>query len=290
MRNSFDAKTRIRIITMQPIDIRTLNLPFRVGTTSYIIPADLIPNARFLASRVQDMQLVLFDRDDGLSNLPTPDEVETLAAIGRAHDLTYTVHLIRDLRPDPGGGAANRSLADARRVIELTRHLDPVAYVLHLDGREVRAPEMSTGALVKWRVGEVRALTQVADWAGGREKLAVENLEGYPPDFVTQVVAQAGAGRCVDVGHLWLDGRDPLPWLRSALPRTRVIHLHGVMQQPAGNRRDHVSLAHIPPARLDPVVDLLLTASFTGVLTLEVFERADFDSSLEALMGSIERC
>ncbi len=275
---------------MPTIDIRTLNLPFRVGTTSYIIPADLIFNARFLAPRVQDMQLVLFDRDDGLSNLPSADEVETLAAIGHARDLTYTVHLIRDLFPDQGDGAANRSLVDARRVIELTRPLDPVAYVLHLDGKEARAPDAPLTELSRWRDGEIRALAQVADWAGGPGRLAVENLEGYPPDFVTPVVAKAGARRCVDVGHLWLDGRDPLPWLRAALPRTRTIHLHGVMQQPDGDRRDHVSLAYVPPARLDPVVDLLLTGPFTGVLTLEVFERPDFESSLGALAASIARC
>jgi hypothetical protein len=63
-----------------------------------------------------------------------------------------------------------------------------------------------------------------------------------------------------------------------------------VVRLPDGGLRDHVSLAHVSPERLDPVVDLLLAAPFTGVLTLEVFERADFESSLGALAASIARC
>jgi hypothetical protein len=29
--------------------------PFRLGTTSYIIPADILPNAQYLADKVQDI-------------------------------------------------------------------------------------------------------------------------------------------------------------------------------------------------------------------------------------------
>jgi hypothetical protein len=36
-------------------------LPFRLGPTSYILPADLVANAKFLADKVQDVQLVRGD-------------------------------------------------------------------------------------------------------------------------------------------------------------------------------------------------------------------------------------
>ena len=39
-------------------------LPFRLGTTSYIIPADILPNVRYLADKVDDIELVLFEADD----------------------------------------------------------------------------------------------------------------------------------------------------------------------------------------------------------------------------------
>jgi hypothetical protein len=53
--------------------------------------------------------------------------------------------------------------------------------------------------------------------------------------------------------------------------------------------RDHSSLTHMAPEQLDPIVGQLLNSRFAGVLTLEVFGEADFWSSLEALIASIER-
>ena len=41
---------------------------FRLGTTSYIIPDEILPNVRFLAGKVQDVELVLFEVDDGQNN------------------------------------------------------------------------------------------------------------------------------------------------------------------------------------------------------------------------------
>jgi len=43
--------------------------PFRLGTTSYIVPADLMPNVVFLSPLVDDVELVLFESDT-ISNLP----------------------------------------------------------------------------------------------------------------------------------------------------------------------------------------------------------------------------
>lgn len=265
-------------------NIRTLNLPFRVGATSYIIAADLLPNARFLADFVQDMQLVLFDLPGGPSNLPDAETITALAAWGQARDLTYTVHLIEDLAPHQSN-PPHSSWGKAQDVITRTAQLTPWAYVFHLAGRTVRTPETTIDQLTTWQRQMGNAITQVAQWAGDATRLAVENLEGYPPAFVTPALANTGASRCVDVGHLWLDGHDPLPWLQAALPQTRVVHLHGLY---AG--RDHQSIVHTPPAMLDPVIDLLLRQAYNGVLTLEIFGEEDFWSSLEALQASIQRC
>jgi len=257
-----------------------IQLPFRLGTTSYILPDDILPNVRFLAGRVQDIELVLFEVDDGPNNLPAPDVVAGLIALADAHDLTYTVHLPLDLRLGVDGDEHHISLIKARRVIDCVRALNPWAYVLHLDGKEVKhgaAPDR----LLRWQSQSARALEIVSGWVGGPERLAVENLEGYPLDFILPVLDRVPVSRCVDIGHLWLDGCDPLPYLHAALPRTRVIHLHGI----AG--RDHQSLAHVPPHRLNPVMDCLLREAYAGVLTLEVFGEKDFDSSLAALQKSL---
>jgi len=260
--------------------------PFRLGTTSYILPDDILPNVRYLAGRVQDVELVLFEVDDGRNNLPSGEVVAELAALAEAHALTYTVHLPLDLRLGAGGDLGHVSLAKAKAVIERTRPLNPWAYVLHLDGRELLAARDSADRArraAEWQDQAVRALEVVAGWAGGPERLAVENLERYPLDTWTPVLERMPAARCVDIGHLWLDQQDPVPYLRSALPRTRVIHLHGVGQ------RDHQSLALMAPDSLDRVLAVLLAEAYAGVVTLEIFSQADLEGSVAALNASLGR-
>lgn len=273
----------VTLMSSLPLNIRTLNLPFRVGTTSYILDADLLPNAQFLADYVQDMQLVLFDVPGGPSNLPDGATVAALASVGQRQDLTYTVHLIEDIAPQQSA-QAETALQKAHDVIQRTRALAPWGYVLHLEGRAVRLADTPAEHLAQWQTQVRASLQQVIGWVGDATLLAVENLEGYPPAFVTPAIAPTPVSRCVDVGHLWLDGHDPLPWLQAALPRTRVVHLHGLH-----DGRDHQSLAHMAPAQLDPVIHLLLQQRYAGVLTLEIFGAADFWSSLDALYASIGR-
>lgn len=251
------------------------SLPFRLGTSSYIIPADILPNAQYLAGKVRDIELVLFEVDDGQNNLPSPEVLDELIRLSRLYDLSYTVHLPLDLKLGADGSEQDISLVKARRVIELTKRLNPWAYVLHLDGREVRDSQ-DEQVQHHWQDRAVRALEIVAEWAGGPEKLAVENLERYPPDFTQPVLDRIPVSRCVDIGHLWLDGVPVLPYLEKALPRARVIHMHGT------GERDHASLSHVDPHELELVFRMLLS-KYHGVVTLEVFSEPDFLSSIEAI-------
>ena len=250
--------------------------PFRLGTTSYIIPDDILPNAHYLADKVRDIELILFEVDDGPNNLPSPEVIEELSQIAGEHDLTYTVHLPLDLKLGEDGSERDQSLVKAKRVIDCTRELAPWAYVLHLDGRSVRT-STDTELIKRWQDQSVRALEIVAEWAGEAQKLAVENLETYPLDFIQPVLDRIPVSRCVDIGHLWLDGHDPIPYLQAAMPRTRVIHMHGIAE------RDHRSLRFIPQEKVHAVWEELIRANYEGVLTLEIFSEQDFVSSLEVI-------
>lgn len=251
-------------------------IPFRLGTTSYIIPADILPNAHYLAEKVRDIELILFEVDDGPNNLPSGEVIDELKRIADQFDLTYTVHLPLDLKLGEDGSEQDQSLVKARRVIDCTRGLDPWAYILHLDGKSVRT---STDAerIKRWQDQSVRALEIVSAWAGVAEKLAVENLETYPLDFIQPVLERIPVSRCVDIGHLWLDGHDPIPYLQAALPRTRVIHMHGIAE------RDHRSLSFMPREKVQAVWDDLLQSDYQGVLTLEMFSEQDFTASLKVI-------
>ena len=133
---------------------------FRTGTTSYIIPADILPNVVYLAPQVDDVELVLFETDEYGSNLPDAGLHAQLGTLAEAHNLTYTVHLPLDLRLGAGCEASDLSLVKARRVIEATRDLNPYAYTVHLDGRELVGSGLSGAALERWRAN---AATGVGD-------------------------------------------------------------------------------------------------------------------------------
>ena len=264
-----------------------LGTPYRLGATSYVWPAGLLPNIRKLGPLVDDVELVLFEVD-GHANLPGAADLAEMNALAETHHLSYTVHLPLDLtlaRPD--------SLKKAKKVIACTRGLQPWAYVLHLDGRQpVAGPALSTvegagesvegepspATLARWRQDARHALEQIADLAGGMHWLCIENLENYAPEHFLPLLEQVPVSLCVDVGHLWLTGRDPLSFLDRYLPWTRVIHLHGV--KVSGPRSsDHESLVHLGTEHVAQVLDLLSTRDYAGVLTLEVFGREDFFSS-----------
>ncbi|HRF50595.1 MAG TPA: cobamide remodeling phosphodiesterase CbiR [Anaerolineales bacterium] len=257
------------------------HLPFRLGTTSFIVPADLLTNVRFLAGRVHDIEVLLFEVDDGYNVLPGPEVWVELAELARAHDLTYTVHLPLDLQLAGEDEARAASLEKVRAIMAAVGVLDPWAYVVHLEGAALRGSSNNT-ARERWRERAVASLAQMAGWAGGAERLAVENVEGYPPEFTAEVVERIGVSRCFDIGHLWRDRIDPWPYLDAWLERTRVIHLHGL------GKRDHDSVARVPDADLDALLARLLER-YRGVLTLEVFNQANFESSLDAVARSLDR-
>jgi sugar phosphate isomerase/epimerase len=255
---------------------------FRLGTTSYIIPDDILPNVRFLAGKVQDVELVLFEVDDGQNNLPDPPTIQTLSEISHRQDLSFTIHLPLDLRLGSNGNEQHISLIKARRVIECTRPLEPWAYVLHLDGREVK-DSTDPAELQGWQDQACRALGKTAEWAGDPGLLAVENLENYPLDFWEPIFERTPVSRCVDIGHLWLGGHDPVPYLEKALPQTRVIHIHGI------GERDHQSLSRVAPDELERIINYLIAKKYSGVLTMELFGEDDFNSSLEAVKSILKR-
>jgi sugar phosphate isomerase/epimerase len=243
-----------------------LGTTFRLGSTSYVWPDDILPNVRQLGPLVDDIELILFEVDEH-TNVPDVTTIAELNRLALTHDLTYTVHLPLDLTL-----AHPASLEKAAQVIGSTRDLSPHGYVLHLDGRAVEG-DPEPAAMARWRQDAQRALKAVAAMVGDAGRLCVENLENYDPAAFLPLLEQVPVSLCVDVGHLWLTGRDPVPFLDAHLARTRTIHLHGV------GLRDHQSLQHQGVERVAPILELLAARQYEGVLTLEVFSREDFFSS-----------
>jgi sugar phosphate isomerase/epimerase len=248
--------------------------PFRVGVTSYIFPADILPNVEALAGSVDDIELLLFESAD-VSNLPTPAVITRLAELGRKNHMTYTVHLPFDRAlgsPDATERAAHRRQIE--RILRLTHELPVHGYILHLEGVQ---PGDSAERVQIWRRDVAAELRQLfaAPAVPAPSQFCVESLS-YPFAWCDPLLDEFGLSVCMDVGHLWLAGAAVPEFFRRYLPRMRVVHFHGER-----DGKDHLPLTALTPERMGLCVRAL--RRFPGVVTLEVFEYDAARLSIERL-------
>jgi len=251
---------------------------FRLGTTSYVIPAEIMPNVRFLAGKTEDIELILFElEEENQSNLPSDQDMQELQQLAQGHDLTYTIHLPLDLKLGAAGELRADSVRRALRVMHHAEPLRPVGYVVHVD------PEKDVD-YEAWLDHALLSLREIRESFGSLEKLCVENLEGFPETFWDPVFEHLPVSRCIDIGHLWIDGKAVVPYLEQRLARTRVIHLHGI------GSRDHQSLAHMEREQVYEVLNFLISRGYDGVVTLEMFAKDDVFESRDIVLEMLESC
>lgn len=245
--------------------------PFRLGTTSYIVPAPILPNIRFLGPLVDEVEIVLFEsgRED---NLPTPTEIDEMGALGEDLCLTYNIHLPTGLSLGSDDEPERRRACETiLRFRDRTRPLGPSAWVLHLEGGGLDGP----GSLKEWRE---RLRTSIRDLLIGgldRSRTVVENL-GYPLEWIRPLVEEFGLSWCLDVGHLLAGGEDVAGALDVMKGGVKMIHLHGLM-----DGRDHRSAAALPEETWMTLRTFL--GDYRGGLSVEVFTAEDLRTSLLAL-------
>jgi sugar phosphate isomerase/epimerase len=254
--------------------------PFRFGTSSYIIPADIIPNVEFLKDKVDDIELVLFESDE-FSNLPSPGDMQKLAWMAEASELTYSVHLPLDVYlGHPDKAERERSVGKCLRIIELTRDLPKSAYVMHFEagpGVDINAFSADEHTLFTDALRDSIAMLLHGTSVPASE-FCVENLN-YPFELVWPVVEAFGLSVTLDIGHLEYYGFPTGEYLERYLPHVKVLHMHGTFEG-----KDHNSLAFMKPEALDLVMKSLADAPSPGrVFTLEIFSQEDFDSSCRVM-------
>ena len=247
--------------------------PFLFGTTSYIIPDDIIPNVRMLSGIVDDIELVLFESPD-VSNIPTVSDIRELKSIADDNDCGFTVHLPTGRK---AGSAEKKErelfIDDAKRIINRCSPLQPGAWIVHLEGIE---KNVSMAEITTWEARCSGVIEELCGEVENPSRLAIENL-GYPWYWHLNIAAQAGVSLCCDIGHLWL--YYPECWKEYAaamITETRVIHLHGV-----SGGKDHISLARNDSFQLEDFIGILVNTQYKGIITIEIFNEMDLTESRE---------
>ena len=255
------------------------NMPCRLGTTSYIIPADILPNLRFLAGRVDDVELVLFESDE-YSNLPSKSDVSEMGKIAEDNDLTFTVHLPLDAWPGSVDEAVRKnSMEKWCRVMDLMESLDPFAWIVHLNDAPANAPHATNNrTLTDWQEQCRKSLNDLTERTDPF-LLCIETLS-YDYNWAWPMVDEKKCSVCLDVGHLVLNDYDVSAYCDAWLKHARVLHVHGVNS--AG--RDHVDLSHMDSELLQYLLmNLKNENNLTRVMTLEIFNQKDFEKSVYVL-------
>jgi len=252
-----------------------IQYPFLLGTTSYIIPESIIPNVRMLAPLVDDIELVLFE-SDAISNLPSKREIAELKSIAESYNAGFTIHLPTDRKAGSASTTERQGFRDAaRRVIDLTSPLTPHGWVLHLEGITFQAAQAEIDI---WKTRCLEIVSDLSDATGASRLIAIENL-AYPFACNVSIASECNTMLCLDVGHLWVAQDQSWKTIcKDVLSSTSIIHLHGVE---SGN--DHISLRRGNDKQIELFLDMLKDYSYTGVLTLEVFNQKDFTESMEVI-------
>ena len=256
--------------------------PFRLGCTSYVYPDDILPNVSKMAPLVDDIEIVLFE-SEGISSFPDEDTVIELSELANEYDITYTIHFPTDLKAGSGDRKErDKFVNQVKRVIELTRPLDPFGFILHLEGIE---PDASEQRKENWYkscsevCGNIAEISQL-----DCKKICVENLN-YSVEWHIDLVEQYGFSLCWDIGHLWLyNVADWSELLRKYLSKTRIIHLHGVSY-----KRDHISLKNSRLNDVETLFGLIIECDYHNVISLEVFNERDTFESLEIVREVCQR-
>lgn len=253
--------------------------PFRLSTTSCVIPESILANIQLLGPYIDEVELVFFETRRE-TNFPSFHEIRDMRQAAQDLDITYNVHLPGDLFfGDPAPSLRSRFRETVLRFYERTLPLDPTLYILHLDSR--RADGVVEPDLNAWADRVEGSLTALVKDGLDPTQVAVENLE-YPLDKLIPFVKRTGLKLCLDIGHLILYGHDLQDQLDRHALNSAMIHLHGVRKGV-----DHLGVQWISPDDWEMICSLLV--DYTGGLSIEIFSMDDLAASLDRLNNTLRK-
>src|SRR5262245_24916638 len=185
---------------------------FRLGATSYVVPAGWADNVERLRGLVSDVEILLFEAE-GEGGVPDAGECTRLARLRSEAGLSYSLHTPL--------GASLASADEARRAagvalvlraIEAARAFAPELCVVHVYFGECERDPEPPRDVAAFRARAARSLAALLQAGVPPARLCVELLD-YDFGLIEPVVEQLGLSVALDIGHLERDGHDPLAWV-----------------------------------------------------------------------------
>ena len=247
--------------------LRPAGLAGRIAAPSFVIPAGVAENARFLAGKVDEVGLCLFETRACLNYGPH-DLPHDLAAL----PLRWHAHLPVDL-PWPQKSTAAQSAYPARTAATLARQvlkkaafLEPRYAVLHPPkGSPLMQRRLLAGFAHHWKKHcHVQLLL---------ENVAHSDIHSLGQGFLQD----HGLGLCLDVGHLLGYGQKNL--LLSTLPeQASLVHWSA-----PGDGDRHLPLTAFTGPQMQTAADLMVRFCATAVHMAEIFNWKGLADSLPIL-------
>lgn len=254
--------------------------PFKIGSTSYVLPDNIVPNVQYMSDFVDDIELLFFESFDK-SPLISNSEITELRSIAADKNLTFSVHCPIDIHAGSADTNSRKKFVNQIEMLyEATKMLNVSGYIVHLDGISDSSSEeeiklwYNNVDFVCQRIGEIKSID--------RSKICIENL-GYDPRLNLDIVNKHNFSFCMDMGHFWLNNHDWKSIFPIAVNKTKVIHLHGVH-----SGKDHRSLKTKNYKQLEDLLTSFLT-NYTNVVTIELFNKDAVFESLEYVKDIWER-
>lgn len=259
--------------------------PFRVATTSFIYPDNIIPNVQKLGLIFDEIELLMFESrpfiKDGtpVEVLPSPEEITRLAHLSEALNVTYNVHLPVDIHlTDVSKQKRDAGIDTIKKVMELCEPLNATTHTLHI---EFSHADRKNGGkdLTAWQDRANHSLSALASFLRDPAQISIETLE-YPFEYVAPLIDAHGMSVCIDAGHLIKYGFSITDLFNKYHSKIPLIHLHGV-DYSSGSPRDHQSLDKTPRDKFESTRNVL--QQFKGVVSIEVFNYQMLSDSIQFL-------
>lgn len=244
----------------------------RIAAPSFVIAANVADNAFFLARKVDEVGLCLFETR-GCLNYGPDDLPAALAEL----PLRWHAHLPVDLpwparaaagKARPASEAARLALAVLNRVVTLVPHMTLRAAVLHPpEGSPAFQRRMLADFATHWHAQGHEAPPLLLENVAHSDVLCLGG----------SFLADHGLGLCLDVGHLLGYVQNGL--LHSALPRQAAM-LHW---SAPGNGDQHLPLTALTPEQRHIAQSLMADAPLTATHMIEVFNWDGLSASLPVL-------